>query len=87
VQSFLVLRFWLGGVLLRSEGLEAGYLGVQSGEVLFYDKGELVDFDGPVIEYGFLAGDCATLSVRCSVFDLLRHPYVALIFPACPWLL
>ncbi len=38
-------------------------MGVQSGEILFDDEGELVDLDGPVIEDGFLAGDCETPSV------------------------
>ena len=57
----------MGRVLLRSEVLKARYLGVQSGEVLFDDEGELVNLDGPVIEYSLLAGDCATLSVLCSV--------------------
>ena len=58
---FVVLALLLAGgfgLLGFCEGLERRDFLVEGGEVLFDDEGELVDFDGPVVEEGFSFRNC-----------------------------
>ena len=70
---------------MRSEVLEAGYLGVEAGKVLFYDEGQFIDFDRPVVEYGFLSRYCNTTVSTPVRRVVVRRAYVVLVFPTSPW--
>lgn len=81
-----MLAFLVGfGMLGSRELLEGGDLAVEGREILFYDEGELVDFDRAIVEEGFAPGNWE--SQFMFLFQRAKKTYVVPTFRALPWFL